>query len=112
MWGLFPKLDELELLLQPTAADLVAISETWLREGIGDSFLQIPYNFSDVMDYAAEEEESVPLYQKLYIPSKRRDDRDNCNYECMWVWIRLPRSITGIIIWQVHVSVHLSQTSL
>jgi hypothetical protein len=40
--SLFPKLDELELLLQLTAADLVAISETWLREGIGDYFLQIP----------------------------------------------------------------------
>jgi hypothetical protein len=67
--SLFPKLDELELLLQLTAADLVAISETWLREGIGDYFLQIPYNFSDVIDYAAEEEESVHLYQKLSLPS-------------------------------------------
>ena len=69
--SLFPKLDELELLLQfrPTAADLVAISETWLREGIVEYFLQIPYNFSDVMDYVAEEEEFVPLYQKLSLPS-------------------------------------------
>ena len=40
---LFPKLDELDLLLQHT--------------------------FSDVIDYAAEEEEFVPLYPKLYLPS-------------------------------------------
>jgi hypothetical protein len=67
--SLFPKLDELDLLLQHTAADLVAISETWLHEGIDDNFLQIPkYNFSDVIDYAAEEE-FVPLYQKLSLPS-------------------------------------------
>ena len=37
----FPKLDELDLLLQHTVADVVAISETWLHEGIDDK-LSLP----------------------------------------------------------------------
>jgi hypothetical protein len=48
--SLFPKLDELDLLLQHTAADLIVISETWLHEGIDDNFLQIP-NKPDIVHF-------------------------------------------------------------
>ena len=99
--SLFPKLDELDLLLQNTAADLIAISETWLHEGIDDTFLQIPkYNFFR-RDRLCGRGGGVCAFVSETIPSKRRDDLESCNYECMWVWIRpfrLPRSITGIII--------------
>lgn len=99
--SLLPKVDELILLLQHTVVDLIAISETWLHDGIDDNFLQIPkYNFFR-RDRLCGRGGGVCAYVSETIPSKRRDDLENCNYECMWVWIRpfrLPRSITGIII--------------
>lgn len=69
--SLFPKLEEFELLLEDTVADIVAIIyKNMAHEVIDNNYLKIPnYNFFDVIDYMVEEEEFVPLYQKLSLPN-------------------------------------------
>lgn len=77
------KIEELSVTLKFRHVDVVAITESWLHNGIDNSFLNIPnFNFFR-KDRLEGRGGGVCVYISQSIPCKRRLDLENNNFECM-----------------------------
>ena len=98
--SLAPKLDELEILLHESSADVAAVSETWLYKDIDSKYLKIQGFNLFRRDRLNGRESGVCVYVSNAIPSKRCNNLASEAFECLWLLLRpyrLPRNITGII---------------
>ena len=98
--SLAPKLDELEILLHESSADVAAVSETWLYKDIDSKYLKIQGFNLFRRDRLNGRESGVCVYVSNAIPSKRCNNLASEAFECLWLLsrpYRLPRNITGII---------------
>lgn len=103
--SLFPKLDELTALLATSPVDLVAITESWLRNDIDDSLLSISAFNLFRKDRVAGRGGGICFYLNNVIPCKQRLDLENPIFECLWLTLRpkrLPRPLSGITICVVY----------
>ncbi len=99
--SLAPKLDELEILLHESSADVAAVSETCLHKDIDSKYLEIQGFNLFRRDRLNGRGGGVCTYVSNAIPSKRCNNLASEAFECLWLLLRtyrLPRNITGIIL--------------
>ena len=103
--SLLPKVDELIANLSVNTVNLVAVTETWLKDDIEDNLVSIRgYNIFR-RDRPHRRGGGVCVYLSEHIHAKRRIDLESDNFECLWLWLRptrLPRPLSGIAVCVVY----------
>lgn len=98
--SLVPKIDELRLFATENNPDLIHITETWLKESVGDNQINLPgYNLQR-KDRTLGEHGGVCLYSKDCIKVSSLQNLEDPSLEVLWVKIRpfrLPRGIPCIV---------------
>jgi hypothetical protein len=101
--SLVPKIDEVNEFIIRNEINLALITETWLKESMSDSVIDIP-NFTLLCrDRTLQNHGGVCAYiRESQYKYKRLDDLNCCDdHECLWIYLRptrLPRGFTCIII--------------
>jgi hypothetical protein len=101
--SLVPKIDEVNEFIIRNEINLALITETWLKESVSDSVIDIP-NFTLLRrDRTSQNHGGVCAYiRESQYKYKRLDDLNCCDdHECLWIYLRptrLPRGFTCIII--------------
>ena len=101
--SLVPKIVELEEFLLRTNVNLAFISETWLKESIADSVVNIPGYSIIRRDRRANAHGGVCLYiSENYGKYRQLEEVKCCEYhEIMWVILRpscLPRGFSCLVV--------------
>ena len=97
------KIDEVNVFTIRNGINLALITETWLKESVSDSVIDIP-NFTLLRrDRTSQNHGGVCAYiRESQYKYKRLDDLNCCDdHECLWIYLRptrLPRGFTCIII--------------
>ena len=98
--SLTPKIDEICYFVSQYNPDFIFITETWLRESVGDNQVTLPgYNIQR-RDCSSGDHEGVCLYLNEGIKFNILCDIEDSNLEVLWVQTRparLPRGIPCII---------------
>ena len=99
-----PKVDELDLITQTNAADIVAVTETWLTDAVPDSALNMT-NFNlfrkDRTSLTKSCGGGVAVYIHSSHPARRMYDFERPGIESLWVTIRphrLPRHTSIVLL--------------
>ena len=99
--SLAPKIDEVRSVVLDLKPNLGFFTETWLRETICDSLLQIPgYSFI-YRDRTTDHHGGVGLYIKNSIKFKHLEKLSDPDIEALWAWLRpsrLPRGVPCIVV--------------
>ena len=98
--SLAPKIDEVRSVVLDLKPNLGFFTETWLRETICDSLLQIPgYSFIH-RDRTTDHHGGVGLYIENSIKFKHLEKLSDPDIEALWAWLRpsrLPRGVPCIV---------------
>ena len=100
--SLVPKIDEVTEFIVRNKINLSLITETWLKESVPDSVIDIPGFTLLRRDRLSQIHGGVCAYIKeTHYKYKRLDDLNCCDdHECLWIYLRptrLPRGLTCII---------------
>ena len=99
--SLAPKIDEVRSVVLDLKPNLGFFTETWLRETICDSLLQIPgYSFIH-RDRTTDHHGGVGLYIENSIKFKHLEKLSDPDIEALWAWLRpsrLPRRVPCIVV--------------
>ena len=99
--SLAPKIDEVRSVVLDLKPNLGFFTETWLRETICDSLLQIPgYSFIH-RDRTTDHHGGVGLYIENSIKFKHLEKLSDPDIEALWAWLRpsrLPRGVPCIVV--------------
>ena len=100
--SLVPKIDEVTEFIVRNKIDLSLITETWLKESVPDSVINIPGFTLLRRDRSSQIHGGVCAYIKETHYKYERLDDLNCRVdnECLWIYLRptrLPRGLTCII---------------
>ena len=98
--SLAPKIDEVRSVMLNVKPDLGFFTETWLRETISDSQVNIPgYSFI-ARNRCVDIHGGVGLYIHDSIKFKPLDEFSDPDFESLWVWLRprrLPRGFPCLV---------------
>jgi exonuclease III len=93
--SLVPKIDEVRLYVSKHNPDLVFITETWLKESIGDNHVDLPgYNIKR-RDRSVAQHGGVCFFSKECIKVIQLHQFHDPNFEVLWTQIRPPRLPRG-----------------
>ena len=82
--SLVPKIDEVRLYVSKHNPDLVFITETWLKESIGDNHVDLPgYNIKR-RDRSVAQHGGVCFFSKECIKVNQLHQFHNPNFEVLW----------------------------
>ena len=100
--SLVPKLDEVQEFLIRNDINFAFITETWLKESIAESIINIPGYTVFRRDRKNDDHGGVCAYIRTEKCNYRRMDELNCceNHEILWLYLRpdrLPRGFSCII---------------
>ena len=100
--SLVPKLDEVQEFLFRNDINFAFITETWLKESIAESIINIPGYTVFRRDRKNDDHGGVCAYIRTEKCNYRRMDELNCceNHEILWLYLRpdrLPRGFSCII---------------
>ncbi|XP_066020680.1 uncharacterized protein [Pocillopora verrucosa] len=94
--SLAPKIDEVRSVVLDLKPNLGFFTETWLRETICDSLLQIPgYSFIH-RNCTTDHHSSVGLYIENSIKFKHLEKLSDPDIEALWAWLRPSRLPHGV----------------
>ena len=102
--SLAPKIDELRVFLQHDKIDICCITETWLKDTIGDNVINIQNYQLLRKDRVHAQHGGRALYVKDNIKSDRLYEYEHANnnhIEVLWCKMRprrLPRGSSGLIV--------------
>ena len=103
--SLAPKIDEVRSVMLNVKPDLGFFTETWLRETISDSQVNIPgYSFI-ARNRCVDIHGGVGLYIHDSIKFKPLDEFSDPDFESLWVWLRprrLPRGFPCLVAGTVY----------
>jgi hypothetical protein len=103
--SLAPKIDEIRVSVAQHKPDLVFLTETWLKESIGDPVISLPnYNLTR-RDRTQGIHGGVCLYSNSSIVTERLMNLEHPDFEVLWVYTRpqrLPRGFPSIITGTVY----------
>ncbi|CAB4034150.1 Hypothetical predicted protein, partial [Paramuricea clavata] len=96
--SLYPKMDEVRLLLKDQPIDVFTISETWLNPSISDEELSVPGYTILRQDRLEQIGGGTAMYIRDGLPyCQRFDITDDSHLECCWVEITRPKTKKLII---------------
>lgn len=100
--SLVPKLDEVQEFLIRNDINFAFITETWLKESVADSVIDMPGYTTFRRDRSNDDHGGVCAYIRTEKCNYRRMDELNCceNHEILWLYLRperLPRGFSCII---------------
>ena len=87
--SLAPKIDEVRSVVLDLKPNLGFFTETWLRETICDSQLQIPGHSIIHRDRTTDYHGSVGLYIENSIKFKQLEKLSDPDIEALWAWLKL-----------------------
>ena len=101
--SLTPKIDEVRKFMIRNEIDLALITETWLKESVSDTVVDIPEFTLLRRDRKSENHGGVCAYIKASRYKYKLLNNLNCcdDHECLWIHLRpnrLPRGIPCIVI--------------
>ena len=89
--SLTPKIDEVRVLISQHSFDFLFITETWLRNTIGDNHIFLAdYNLIR-RDHTSGQHGGVCFYTRNHIKCRRLDELEDPNFEVLWAHTRPPR---------------------
>ena len=98
--SLAPKIDEIRLFTPQRNFDLIFLTETWLRDSVGDNIVALP-NYNLIRrDRTSGVHGGVCLYSKDSINIKRLYALEDPSFEVLWIHTRprrLPKGIPGVV---------------
>ena len=110
--SLAPKIDEVRVLISQHSFDFLFITETWLRNTIGDNHIFLAdYNLIR-RDRTSGQHGGVCFYTRNRIKCRRLDELEHPNFEVLWAHTRpprLPRRVPCVIA-PVPITLHLRTT--
>lgn len=103
--SLVPKIDEIRAFIINETIDFIFVTETWLKESIGDNQIQLPGYKVTRRDRSTGSHGGVCLYSRDTIIIKVLHQFDNTDLEVLWVHTRprrLPRGVPCIVTGTVY----------
>ena len=99
--SLVPKVDEIRVLVSQRYFDFLFLTETWLRNVIGDNQVSLESFNLIRRDRLLGVHGGVCLYIRAEIKFRRLDELENNDFEVLWVYTRpkrLPRGVPCVIL--------------
>ena len=103
--SLAPKIDEIRPLVLNAAVDIAAFTETWLKDSILNTVVDIPGFKIIRKDRKHTIHGGVCIYVNNQIKTGILYELDNIQFEVLWIKLspkRLPRGISSIIIGTIY----------
>ena len=90
--SLFPKIDQLRLMLVSKALDILVVSETWLNDTYSDEELLIPGYHMERQDRILKRGGGLCIYLSDRFSYERIDTQSTTSLETLWLKFKLPKT--------------------
>ena len=96
--SLLPKVDKVTEFIVRKKINLSFITETWLKESVPDSVINIPGLILLRRDRSSQIHGGLCAYiEETHYKYKRLDDLNCCDdHECLWIYLRPTRLLRGL----------------